>query len=125
MFSKPADVRATVSLKEFIASTIQQILEGVTTAQAAAPAGAQVAPHRSPLEEGAAKQQMLRSGEPLTHVEFDVTLGNTEGTATSGKIGVLLGTIGLGSEGKSQQGTTALTRIKFSIPVALPSQPRR
>ena len=54
-------------------------------------------------------------------VEFDVAVHASEGTETNGKIGISVGSIGLGAGGKSQESNRSESRIKFKIPVAFPT----
>lgn len=54
-------------------------------------------------------------------VEFDVAVHASEGTETNGKIGISVGSIGLGAVGKSQESNRSESRIKFKIPVVFPT----
>ncbi len=56
-------------------------------------------------------------------VRFDVAVTVEEGTATSGKIGVVSGFLNLGSTGKSEDKSIAVSRIQFEVPVLLPAKP--
>jgi hypothetical protein len=56
----------------------------------------------------------------IQEIEFDVAVHATEGTETKGGIGVMVGTIGLGSHGKSQEANSFQSRIKFTVPMVLP-----
>ena len=56
----------------------------------------------------------------VQEIEFDVAVHATEGTETKGGIGIMVGTIGLGSHGKSQAGSSSESRLKFTIPMVLP-----
>jgi len=53
-------------------------------------------------------------------VEFDVAVHASEGTETNGKIGISIGSIGLGAGGKSQESNRSESRIKFKVPVTFP-----
>ncbi len=54
-------------------------------------------------------------------VEFDVAVHASEGSETSGKIGISVGSIGIGGGGKSQETSKSESRIKFKIPVVFPT----
>jgi hypothetical protein len=54
-------------------------------------------------------------------LEFDVAVTAQEGTATKGGIGVFAGAIGLGSQGQSTAANQTVSRIKFAVPVLLPT----
>lgn len=55
-------------------------------------------------------------------VEFDVAVHVSEGTETNGKIGISVGSIGLGAGGKSQEANRSESRIKFKVPVVFPTR---
>jgi hypothetical protein len=54
-------------------------------------------------------------------IEFDVAVHASEGTETNGKIGISIGSIGLGVGGKSQESNRSESRIKFKVPVTFPT----
>jgi hypothetical protein len=54
-------------------------------------------------------------------IEFDVAVTATGGTETKGGIGVIAGAIALGTQGKSQESNSSVSRLSFSIPMALPN----
>jgi hypothetical protein len=55
-------------------------------------------------------------------VEFDVAVTASTGTATKGGIGIMVGTIGLGSQGKSESQDSSISRIKFLVPMVFPME---
>ena len=55
-------------------------------------------------------------------VEFDVAVTASTGTATKGGIGIMVGAIGLGSQGKSEAQDSSISRIKFLVPMVLPME---
>jgi len=59
-------------------------------------------------------------GQLVQTVEFDVAVTATEGTDTKGGIGVVAGVFALGSQGQSSEEISAVSRIKFSVPITLP-----
>jgi hypothetical protein len=97
-----------MKLDEFISETLNQVIEGVAQAQKACSASNAVIADRSGSVE-------------TTQVEFDVALTVESGTKTKGGIGVVTGIVSLGSSGQSDNTKTAVNRIKFSVPVVLPT----
>jgi hypothetical protein len=53
-------------------------------------------------------------------VKFDVAVYAKEGTETKGGIGIMVATIGLGFQGKSDKASGTESRLQFGIPVLLP-----
>mgnify|MGYP000896608690 FL=1 len=110
-----------MELKEFVTDVLQQINDGVIEAQKR---GVFVNPKTSvrPKE----KVDYLMDGTPYhgrTHnVDFEVGLTNEEENGT-GKFGVSFAGISVGVDGKNSASTTALTRIRFTIPIFLPLYP--
>jgi len=112
-----------MELKDFVKATITQIIDGVVEAQKYAKQhGGRVAPlHISKLGlDGKVHETTLRT-EKETPIEFDVAVTTSDGTQTKGGIGITVGAISLGSAGQSKKDNELVSRIKFSIPVVLPS----
>ena len=70
------------------------------------------------LEEGDGTPSYNRIVESI---EFDVAVTVSEGKETKGGIGILVGSIGLGSQGKSDSEHSAVSRLKFRVPFVLPN----
>lgn len=68
----------------------------------------------------AGQYNYFNSGKPH-FVEFDVGLTSIRKSGTSEGIGVFLGSISLGKKNDDGSEHTAVTRIKFSLPLVLPS----
>jgi hypothetical protein len=108
-----------VELKDFVKTTIEQIVEGVSAAQEAVKArGAIVNP---------ASQSFQRDGTWNTHdspmtqeVIFDVALTATDKRGTTEGIGVFLGSVNLGKKNEAGVEQVAVTKVKFSVPLVLP-----
>lgn len=58
---------------------------------------------------------------PVHLVNFDVAVTATDKTGTKGGIGIAVGSIGLGAQGKSEAENVSFSKLTFSIPVALPN----
>ena len=112
-----------MELKDFVAETLQQIVEGVKNAKSAVELnGAAVNPDLLGDYKEHAKHGLLYSGtgKVAQIVEFDVALSVKEGTGTKGGIGVVAGVFALGSQGQSNAENSSLTRVKFRVPLSLP-----
>lgn len=114
-----------MQLKDFVAESIKQIVDGVNEAMAyAAEKGARINPERQILNaNNASARSDPRNGASIETIEFDVAVTVTEGTQTKGGIGVFTGIVGLGSQGQSNATNSSVTRLKFVVPIALPSTP--
>ena len=104
-----------MKLDEFVRETLASLVDGVLQDQeAVAESGGRVNPTRRP-------------SDPVQEVQFDVELATLDGSKTGGKLGIFVGPIGVGTEGSSASSSRSVGRIRFAIPVELPSQakPRR
>ena len=114
-----------MDLKDFIAQTLTQIVEGVQAAQSEIQAkGAKVNPgfvgdYKEIAKSGGGL--LCATGGTAQIVEFEVALTVSEGTGTKGGIGVFAGAVSLGSAGQSSAENKSVSRVKFSVPLALPA----
>lgn len=117
-----------MNLQEFVSQALIQIAAGLKEAdEELLKVGAIVNP-RHVTGAGADKDNVYGyvAGErkylrAVHSVEFDVAVTAVEGKETKGGIGIVVGTIGLGSQGRSEQSSTSVSRIKFCVPIALPN----
>jgi hypothetical protein len=111
-----------MELKEFIKTALTEIVSGVAEASKLAKEhGGSVG---SMQLYGFVKENKIvtnSSDLPVSNVEFDVVLAEANSTDTKGGIGVYLGAVGLGSQGASHGESSSHSRIKFSVPLVLPS----
>lgn len=116
-----------MELKQFVSDTVMAIVEGVVDAQQrAADMGALVNPTmltRTTSNIGENTIWNSKDNNLARLVRFDIAVTVEEGTATSGKIGVVSGILNLGSTGRSEDKNIAISRIQFDIPVLLPGKP--
>ena len=114
-----------MELKDFIREALSQIVQGVKEAQdAATTTGGEVSPRFSNRQQSTQQELKLLKSEKggiIQNVEFDVAVTASEGTGTRGGIGVFVGAFALGSQGQSQSQNSSLSRIKFIVPVTLPT----
>ncbi len=102
-----------MELQDFIGETLKQIISGVRNAQ------------ESAIELGAKVNPRGGSFVEMRDVHFDVAVSTSEGTETKGGIGVFVNPVGsVGSQDKSDVASSSMSRIKFSVPVKLPIQPK-
>lgn len=116
-----------MELKAFVKETLINIIQGVKEAQHEAhAAGGKVNPAIDKMMENGSGSAVLGwakggGSSPMFLVQFDVAVVAEEGKETKGGIGVVAGVFALGSQGKSQQNASNVSRIQFSVPVLLPS----
>ncbi len=109
-----------MELKNFIKETITQIVDGVVEAQIEiAKYGAEINPKAVRFKE-AGQFNYYDSGKPHM-VEFDVGLTTITKAGSVEGVGVFLGSISLGKRSDEGNEHTAVSRIRFSLPVVLPS----
>lgn len=116
-----------MDLETFIAQSLIQIANGVEKASDELKDTSAVVNPKS--VSGAHKGDMNVFGyldtkdshlRTVQKVAFDVAVVASEGTETKGGIGIVVGSIGLGSQGKSESESSSHSRIKFVVPMALP-----
>ena len=111
-----------MELQEFIKTALTEIVSGVAEASdAAASFGGSVGTMK--LYGYVKENKVVTNAKdlPVSMVDFDIALAEVAGTDTKGGIGVYLGAVGLGTQGASHGETSSHSRIKFSVPVVLPS----
>jgi hypothetical protein len=112
-----------MDLRDFVDETLKQIIDGVRSAQKyGADCGARVNPKNLMLKGSEGAHLMDRKTEEIAQqIEFDVAVTALEGKQTKGGIGVVVGPVALGSQGKSDASNTTVSRIRFSVPLLLPT----
>jgi len=115
-----------VELKEFVAESLKQIIDGVQTAQAyAEQKNATVNPSGLYETQGhyEVNNEEPNSNFPIAQfIEFDVAVTVTEGKEAKAGIGIFAAAIGAGTQAKVEDANMMLSRIKFSVPILLPLQ---
>ncbi len=114
-----------MQLRDFIAQTLTQIVEGVQEAQ-------RLAKDKGALVNPAGTHLPTRSGDPppvVTQfgsnrfgqlIEFDVVLTTSESEQTKGGAGVFVAAIAIGSQAQLGSDNIAVNRVKFAVPLFLP-----
>ncbi len=113
-----------MELKEFIRETLAQIAAGVEASQIEVrDAGGYVNPAYRAEKQEHDKSHFgsLTSGQNIFLVDFDVTVTVIEATETEGKAKLnVAGILNLGTGGQSNASSTAINRINFKVPLAMP-----
>jgi hypothetical protein len=111
-----------MELKDFVAVTLKQIVDGVIEAQDyARTRGAHVSPLALPMRDSTGKILQVKNREDAARdIEFDVAVTTCDGTQTKGGVGIVVGPVALGSQGQSKGEREQTSRIRFCIPVILP-----
>jgi hypothetical protein len=113
-----------MELREFVKKALVEIAEAVVDAQAEADhVGARVNP--AMFESPHARRPSIEAqGWPIheiTTVEFDIAVMATEESSSRAGIAVLGGVFGLGAQMKSGEGSSSASRIKFRVPIYIPT----
>ena len=118
-----------MKLQQFISETLVQIAKGIEEANAQLKDSKAKVNPPGIVPGGQADSSVygfLADDQPdqfrkvVEAIDFDVAVYAAEGTETKGGIGIMVGTIGLGSHGKSESGKSSESRIKFRVPMVLP-----
>jgi len=99
-----------LELRDFVAETIKQIIDGVATAQ-------QYATSKKAIVNP--KTHVMHLPAPQA-ISFDVAITAAKGAKTQGGVAVFAGAFGLGSKGQSERNNETVNRIQFSVPLWLP-----
>jgi len=112
-----------MDLKDFIQSAVSQIVEGMVAAQATAAAhGATLNPADVGKKNGASPAGQAAAAARVSTIAFDVAVTAVESAGAEG--GTKLQVAGGGAE--MQARGEHVTRLQFSLPIALPeARPRR
>ena len=112
-----------IELKDFIAESLKQIIQGVEEAQKFAKV------HNSKIN----PKDIFLSGEnaivtsrdeppKIIYIDFDIAVTTGEIKGKEGGIGIFASAIQLGIKGQSGEEKSNVSRLKFSIPLLLPVQ---
>lgn len=112
-----------MELGDFIANTLKAVIDGVTQAQEYAKQhDARINPRDQQIN---GKQLIRRDSSPDQmgqFVEFDVAVTASEGTEGKAGLGIMVASIGLGSQVRSDLAQSTVSRIKFNVSLFLPQQ---
>ena len=119
-----------MELRDFLATTLREIIAAIAdAAEYAGQHGAEVNPHTLEWREDQGHVLIYddETGLLATLVEFDVAITATESRerGVDGGIKVLGLHLGLGAHADSSAEMERVSRIKFNVPVVLPSSKRK
>ena len=107
---------AQISLQEFVTETLNQVIRGVAEAK---PDAEKHRAEVNPQMRGVPRTDSR--GRLIQEIEFDVAVTTSDATKTKGGIGIVVGPLALGSAGQSDAMNQSVSRIRFSVPISLPS----
>lgn len=107
-----------MELKEFIKETLMQIIEGVEEAQNMLDSKDCIINPKKNINYDAktGKANKLESAEKI-NVDFEVVLSKVDKAESKAGIGVLFGNIGIGGHEKTDDSTSSVTSVRFSVPI--------
>jgi hypothetical protein len=109
-----------MELSKFIQNTLQQIIEGVSESQSyAQEKGAVINPSKSQFYKDG-KSNHYNQAMPQ-EVQFDVGLTSINSDGSNEGVGVFLGAIKLGKNNQESSQNSAVTKVKFTVPLVLPT----
>ena len=108
-----------MELKDFIAGTLVQIVEGVHAAQKqVVELGGNVNPYYRKETPGFGTNY---KPSEVQNVSFDVAITAQENSASKGGGGVVVVGIALGKRNESSDSSTSVSRVAFTVPLGLPT----
>lgn len=112
-----------MDVKDFVASTILQIMEGVaSTQEAARTLGGYVNPTaKSFVQVGGKHIGVTATGQAIYPIDFDIAVVvSGEGQTEAGAKLQVASIISIGAKGKSTDKEETTSRVKFSVSVTMP-----
>jgi hypothetical protein len=101
-----------MDIDNFIVETLRQVVKGV-----------QAASDHQDCKGAKINPQFDAEGRPaISQVEFDVAVTVTEGSEKQGKANIGVAWFGVGGQANSTTANTSISRIKFAVPVMLPTK---
>jgi hypothetical protein len=122
----------TVTLKEFVRDAISDIMNGVMEAQnqnrfeEGTPRNAQptIVPNVKNIEGSKKPEFDSQSGRPIDYVDFDVAVTIVDKTESAGEAGIAVAGLKVGGKGGESTEQSSISRVKFRLPVAWPTDDR-
>jgi hypothetical protein len=117
--------RLQVDLKDFVAGSLAQIVEGIRQAQKdAGGSGAWIGPTGSNIAPRADTPRIkTETGEGFLHeVHFDVAVTVSDEQSAGGGAGLRVSGAKLGTDGNVTCQNAAVSRVQFSVPIVWPGQ---
>lgn len=119
-----------MELQDFIAGTLVQIARGVENAAEQLKGSKAIVNPRNVSTQGGNRPDNIygylstekKFFKVVQRIEFDVAVTAEKGKETKGGIGIQVGSIGIGSQGRSESTNSTISRIRFSVPMVLPME---
>ena len=117
-----------IELKDFVAETLTQIIEGVKEAQEkAVEHGAMVNPNNVAIQPSSGRMEYAEGGwgshkRYPAIIEFDVAVTASQTDRVKGGVGVFATFFGASVQGETEEADSHVSRIKFTVPVFFPEQ---
>lgn len=120
-----------MDLRNFIKETLIQLTQGIEDAADELNDSSAIVNPRHFLTAGGTTDSQVygflgdekdSSRQVVQRIDFDVAVSVAAGTETKGGLGIMVGAIALGSHGKSDSTNTSQSRIRFSVPLVLPTR---
>lgn len=111
-----------MDLRTFVRECLEQIAGAVADAQESSivqEAGATINPVPHLVGKKIQESSIYGGDWYAQAVDFDVAVTAQEGAGTKATIGVVAGIFGAGGQGTLSQERTSVTRIRFTVPIAL------
>src|SRR5689334_22000057 len=107
-----------MNVEDFVATSLEQIIAGVRRAQNAVEEhGASVNPA---IESGPAGRVHFGSSTLLQDIEFDIAVSVADNAKSGANLKVGIPWVGGGVDGGSERHNSAVSRIRFRVPIVLP-----
>ncbi|HYC49529.1 MAG TPA: hypothetical protein VEB19_00345 [Gemmatimonadaceae bacterium] len=106
-----------MNLEDFVATTLEQVVRGVQRAQKSVCSLARINPQ---VEGHPVNTRDYKTGTLLRDVEFDVAVTVTESAKSGANLSVGIPWMKGGVDGGSDSSNSAVSRVRFSLPVAFP-----
>lgn len=112
-----------MDVSEFVATSLQQVVEGVATAKEAIEvAGGAVNPSFARIKHEEMNAWIVEDGRwvQVQDVSFDIAVTTTSEEGTEGGLRIAAALISAGASTGSATAETAVSRLRFTVPLALP-----
>lgn len=113
-----------MDIKDFVENTLLQIVQGVNSANEQLKDSGAIISSKDvrPLREGTTYN--TRTGDLVNLIEFDIAVTVNEKDTANGGAGIKIVGISIGGSLQNETSNQSISRIKFSIPLTLPSNPK-
>ncbi len=114
-----------MKLREFVETALMDVLHAVGHVQNQTQprhGGPRIAVEKQKTTQGGRTYEEREWTQATTTFEFDVAVSSLGESSDQKGIGVLFGAIGAGTQAKTRETDSAVTRLKFTIPVTYPNK---